>query len=57
MRGRTETVRQLLEWDKSLVGTKDEMGNTPLHLAARGGEYFSVFFLPMKVNWASLRIF
>lgn len=39
MKGRTETVRQLLEWDPRLVTHKEEMGNTPLHLAARYGEF------------------
>ncbi|CAD6192795.1 unnamed protein product [Caenorhabditis auriculariae] len=33
--GETGAVRQLLEWDRRLILLKDDMGNSPLHLAAK----------------------
>lgn len=35
--GQTVAVKQLVEWDNRLLLSKDEMGNSALHLAARQG--------------------
>jgi ankyrin repeat protein len=52
--GAKDVVKVLLEADRSLVGITDVDGNTPLHIAARKADEFSVQLLIEKGGYVKL---